>query len=79
MNNLEFYKFTNRLVEEEEERLMWFYSSLDWCKETIENKSTQRSADSPATYYSDKLFESKMNKAIVETDKYYSNMMYKEA
>ena len=70
----------NRLVEEdEEERLIWFYSSLDWCQETIENKSTQRAADSPAINYSDKLFESEMNKAIVETDKYYSNMMYKEA
>ena len=62
-----------------EARLLRLYAFLDWCKETIENKSSLRSADSPATNYADKVFESEMNKAIIETDKYYSGMMYKEA
>ena len=59
--------------------LLRLYAFLDWCKEIIETKATLRAEDSPADTYADKIFESEMNKAIVETDKHYGAMMYKEA
>ena len=62
-----------------EARLLRLYAFLDWCKETIETKSQLRPAESPLSSYADRVFESEINKCIVETDKHYNNMMYKEA
>ncbi len=59
--------------------LLRLYAFLEWVKEILETKSTLRSEDSPANSYADKIFESEINRAIIETDKYYNQMMYKEA
>jgi leucyl-tRNA synthetase len=59
--------------------LLRLYAFLDWCKEILETKSSLRAEDLPADSYADKVFESEINKAIIETDKHYAQMMYKEA
>lgn len=69
----------NFLEASAEAGLLRLYAFLDWCKEIKENQSQLRDKASPADHYADKVFESEMNKAILETDKHYANMMYKEA
>ena len=59
--------------------LLRLYAFLEWCKETVENKAALRAETAPADTYADKVFESEINKAIVETEKNYENMTYKEA
>lgn len=61
-----------------EANLLRLYAFLDWCKETVENKSTFRADDSPIETYADKVFQSEINKTITETKKHYDTMMYKE-
>ncbi|CAF0882204.1 unnamed protein product, partial [Brachionus calyciflorus] len=62
-----------------EANLLRLYAFYEWCKETIENKSSLRSEDSPIETYADRVFESEINKTIKETRKHYDGMMYKEA
>lgn len=59
--------------------LLRLYAFLEWCKEIIETKATLRPEDSPADSYADRVFESEMNKYIIETDKNYTGVMFKEA
>lgn len=59
--------------------LLRLYAFLEWCKEIVETKETMRAEDSPIDTYADKVFDSEMNKLIIETDKHYNAMMYKEA
>lgn len=59
--------------------LLRLYAFLEWCKDITGGKEELRPEDSPADTYADQVFESEMNKYIVETDKSYNAMMYKDA
>lgn len=75
-DSVEDANFVETVAEANLLRLFAFY---EWCKETVENKSQLRSADSPIETYADKVFESEINKTIIETKKHYENMLFKEA
>lgn len=62
-----------------EANLLRLFAFNEWCKEIVENKSILRSENSPLETYADKVFQSEINKTIVETKKHYDVMMYKEA
>ena len=48
-----------------------------WIKETFATLSTLR--EGPPTTFQDKVFESQINKAIIEADAFYSTMHFREA
>ena len=59
--------------------LLRLYAFYEWCKETVENKTAMRDENTPKETYSDKVFESEINRAIQVTKQHYDNMMFKEA
>lgn len=61
-----------------EANLLRLYAFYEWCKEIVENKVQLRAADTPIETYADRVFESEINKTILETQKHYDGMMYKE-
>ena len=62
-----------------EANLLRLYAFYEWCREIAENKVQLRPADAPIETYADKVFESEINKTLVETKRHYEGMMYKEA
>lgn len=61
-----------------EANLLRLYAFYEWCKEVVENQNNLRPRDSPKDTYADRVFESEINKTIIETKKHYESMMYKE-
>ena len=59
--------------------LLRLYAFYEWCKETLENVNQLRAAGSEKNTYADKVFENEINKTIVEAEKFYDAMLYKEA
>jgi leucyl-tRNA synthetase len=59
--------------------LLRLYAFYEWCKETVENKSSMRDENSPKSTYADRVFESEINRAIKVTKGHYETMLYKEA
>ena len=57
--------------------ILRLYTFLEWTKETLEKKNSLRTG--PCDTFNDRVFISEMNKAIVETEKNYDRMMFKEA
>lgn len=74
-DSVEDANFVESVAEANLLRLFAFY---EWCKETIENKATYRSEDSQVQTYADKVFESEINKTIIETKKSYDAMIFKD-
>ena len=62
-----------------EANLLKLYAFYEWCKDTMENKSSLKSADAPRDLFVEKVFEHEINKAIQVTKRHYENMCYKEA
>lgn len=59
--------------------LLTLYAFYEWCKEMVETKSSLRDENSPRDQqYADKVFESQINKCVVDAKVHYDNMMYKE-
>ncbi|XP_041463442.1 leucine--tRNA ligase, cytoplasmic-like isoform X1 [Lytechinus variegatus] len=57
--------------------ILRLYNFLEWVKETLEKKDTFRTG--PCDTFNDRVFDSEINKAILETEKQYDRMMFKEA
>jgi len=57
--------------------ILRLYTFLQWSKENIEAQNTLRSG--PLNDFSDKVFESEMNRCILNSDEAYGKMLYREA
>lgn len=57
--------------------ILRLYTFLEWTKETLEKQDTFRTG--PCDTFNDKVFASEINKAILDTEKQYDRMMFKEA
>ncbi|XP_071500839.1 LOW QUALITY PROTEIN: leucine--tRNA ligase, cytoplasmic-like [Diadema antillarum] len=60
-----------------ESGILRLYNFLEWVRETLERKDSLRSG--PCDTFNDRVFASEINQAIVETDKHFERMMFKEA
>ena len=57
--------------------ILRLYTFLEWTKEMLEIQTSLRTG--PADSFTDRIFINEMNYGIVETDKAYDKMMFKEA
>lgn len=57
--------------------ILRLYNFLEWTKDMLGMKDTLRTG--PVTSFHDRVFDSQMNALIRDTDKNYSQMLFKEA
>jgi len=67
----------NFLGDTADNAVLRLHSQLQWIKETLSMKDTFRSG--PIEIFADRVFQSELNNAIIETDKNYCKMLYREA
>jgi len=60
-----------------EAAILRLFTFLEWCKENLEAKDSLRTG--PLNDFSDKVFESEMNRCIKNSDEAYEKMLYREA